>query len=417
MTHLVTIEGLGARGEGVAHDGGHTIFLPWTVPGDVVALSGDGRMEALETPSPDRVGPICDYFTRCGGCATQTVALPLQWRWKRDLVVAALAQARLEAPVEACIDAHGAGRRRATFHARRGEDGHMQVGFMAAGTHDLVVIDHCPLFAPDMAQALPAARAVARALASTGKPLDIAVTASMEGLDIDVRGTGPLDDPQQKALIAAAARLDLARVSNHGRTVIAFRTPTLRVGDIPVALPAGGFLQATQAGENALAACVLDATQGAKRIADLFSGIGTFALRLARRAEVLAVESDANAVAALRAAAGFATGLHALRTEQRDLVRRPLTRTELNRFDAVVFDPPRAGAAEQAAELSQSEVPLVVGVSCNPKTFGRDAKLLVDGGYTLECVTPVDQFRHSAHVELVGVFRRARAKKKRKLLG
>lgn len=417
MTHPVTIEALGARGEGVAHDDGRTIFVPWTVPGDVVALSDSGRMEALEAPSPDRVAPICDYFTRCGGCATQAAALPLHWRWKRDLVVAALSQVRLDAPVAACIDAHGAGRRRATFHARRGEDGHMQVGFMAAGTHDLVVIDHCPLFAPDMAQALPAARAVARALASTGKPLDIAVTATMEGLDVDVRGTGPLDDAQQKALIAAAARLDLARVSNHGRTVIAFRTPALLVGDVPVALPAGGFLQATQAGEDALAACVLEATTGAKRIADLFCGIGTFALRLARRAEILAVESDADAVAALRAAAGFAEGLRAVRTEQRDLVRRPLTRTELNGFDAIVFDPPRAGAAEQAAELAQSDVPLVVGVSCNPKTFARDAKRLVEGGYTLERVTPVDQFRHSAHVELVGLFRRAKTKKKRKLLG
>lgn len=417
MTHLVIIEALGARGEGMTRDGARTLFLPWTVPGDVVALSDSGTMEAFEKPSPDRVAAICNYFTRCGGCATQTAALPLQWHWKRDLVVAALAQARLDAPVESCIDAHGAGRRRATFHARRGADSHMQVGFMAAGTHDLVVIDHCPLFAPGMAQALPAARAVARALASTGKPLDIAVTATMEGLDVDVRGTGPLDDAQQKALIAAAARLDLARVSNHGRTVIAFRTPTLLVGDIPVALPAGGFLQATQAGEDALAALVLDATKGARRIADLFSGIGTFALRLAQYAEVVAVESDAAAVAALRAAAGFATGLHALRAEQRDLVRRPLARTELNGFDAVVFDPPRAGAAEQAAEIARSDVPLVVGVSCNPKTFARDANILVDGGYTLERVTPVDQFRHSAHVELAGVFRRAKAKKKRKLLG
>ena len=168
MMRLATIERLGARGEGLAHDGGRAIFLPWTVPGDVVALSDGGAMQALEAPSPDRVAPICDYFTRCGGCATQTVALPLQLHWKRDLVVAALAQAGLDTTVAPCIDAHGAGRRRATFHARRGADGHMETGFMAAGTHDLVAIDACPLFAPSMEQALPAARAVARALASTG---------------------------------------------------------------------------------------------------------------------------------------------------------------------------------------------------------------------------------------------------------
>ena len=162
---------------------------------------------------------------------------------------------------------------------------------------------------------------------------------------------------------------------------------------------------------------MLDATRGAKRIADLFSGIGTFALRLARKAEVFAVEADPNAITSLRAAAGAATSLGAIRCEQRDLVRRPLSRDEISGFDAVIFDPPRSGAAEQAAEVARSQVPIVIGVSCNAQTFARDAKLLVDGGYMLQRVTPVDQFRHSAHVELVGVFRRAKQKKKRSLLG
>ena len=420
MTQTVRIEKLGQRGEGVALIDGRPAYIPYTVPGDAIEVSGAGdhaQLEALRTPSPDRVEPFCPYFTRCGGCATQSVALPVQLEWKRGLVVAALTHVGLEAPVEPCVDAHGEGRRRATFHARRGADGNVQVGFMAARSHDLVAVAHCPLFAPGLADAVPAARAIATVLAATGKPLDIAVTATQGGMDVDVRGSGPLEDALQGALIACGKRLDVAGVSNHGRPVVRFRAATIEIGSTPLDLPPGGFLQATQSGEDALAQLVLAPTAGAKRIADLFSGVGTFALRLAQRADVLAIETDAHAIAALRAAAGVAAGLRTLRSEARDLVRRPLSCAELDLFDAIVFDPPRAGAAEQVAELARSTVPLVVGVSCNPQTFARDAKTLVDGGYTLERVTPVDQFRHSAHVELVGVFRRAKAKKKRKLLG
>ena len=416
----VTIERLGQRGEGVASIDGRPAYVPYTVPGDVIEVSGAGdhaQMQALRTPSSDRVEPFCPYFTRCGGCATQSVALPVQLEWKRSLVIAALTHVGLETPVEPCVDAHGEGRRRATFHARRGADGNVEVGFMAARSHDLVAIAHCPLFAPGLAEAVPTARAIATVLAATGKPLDIAVTATQGGMDVDVRGSGPLDDGLQGALIACGKRLEVAGISNHGRPVVRFRAATIDVGSTPLDLPAGAFLQATQAGEDALAQLVLAPTVGAKRVADLFSGVGTFALRLAERAEVLAVEADAHAVSALRTAAGAATGLRSLRGETRDLVRRPLSHVELAAFDAVVFDPPRGGAAEQVEELALSQVPLVVGVSCNPQTFARDAKTLVDSGYTLERVTPVDQFRHAAHVELVGVFRRAKAKKKRKLLG
>ena len=414
------IDALGSRGEGIARQGNRPLHIPFTVPGDIIdAAVHEERadMHALVRPSPDRVEPFCPYFTRCGGCATQSVVLAKQLEWKRNLVVAALARAGLDPPVDACIDAHGAGRRRATFHARRDADSRMLVGFMAARSHDLVTIDACPLFAPEMANALPAARVVATVLASTGKPLDIAVTATRNGLDIDVRGTGPLDDATQKALIAAAGRQNLVRLSNHGRPIVSFHAPTVRVGDIDVDLPPAGFLQATEAGELALASLVMEATHGAKRTADLYCGIGTFALRLGARAEVSAFESDSAAMGALLAAARLSSQAHTVRGDVRDLVRRPLSHDELSEFDAVIFDPPRAGAAEQVAELARSQVPLVVGISCNPQTFARDAKLLTDGGYMLERVTPVDQFRHSAHVELVGVFRRAKQRKKRSLLG
>lgn len=414
----LTIERLGPRGEGIARGWDGPVRIPYAVPGDDIRamVDGDeGRLTDLISASPDRVVPFCPYFETCGGCAVQSVAPDLQSRWKRDLVVAALEQAGLRVPVEPCIDAHGAGRRRAVFHARHGADGRMAVGYMAARSHDLVAIDHCPILEPGMEGAVPAARAIAAPLAGLGKPLDIAVTATLDGLDVDLRGAGPLDDALERKLARVAESLDLARVSNHGRIIVTYRPPRIAIGRALVVLPPGAFLQATARGEAVLASLVLEAAQGAKRVADLFSGVGAFALRLAERADVLAVEENEAALKACLAAAG--AGLRGVRGERRDLHRRPLAPDELNRFDAIVFDPPRAGAPDQSRALARSTVPLVVGVSCNAQTFARDAKVLVEGGYALERVTPVDQFRHSAHVELVGAFRRARAKKKRSLLG
>ena len=195
------------------------------------------------------------------------------------------------------------------------------------------------------------------------------------------------------------------------------RAPTLRMGRATLAIPPGAFLQATAAGEEALAALVLAGVGGAKRIADLFCGVGTFALRLGEAAAVTAIDSERAAIAALVRAAAGASGLRQPKTEVRDLFKRPLAAAELAGFDAVVFDPPRAGAAAQAAELAKSAVPRIVAVSCDPGTFARDAATLVAGGYRVESVVPVDQFRYSAHVELVAVFTRpVAAVKKRRLL-
>jgi 23S rRNA (uracil1939-C5)-methyltransferase len=267
---------------------------------------------------------------------------------------------------------------------------------------------------------MEAARAAATVLIPIGKPLDIVATATLEGLDLDLRGCGPLDFGFNQALIQVAERHDLARISNHGETIIERRIPVLRMGPALVAIPAGGFLQATAKGEHVLGTLVSEAAKGAKRVADLFAGSGTFALRLAERSEVFAIEGDEAAVKALSRAAAHTEGLKPVKTDKRDLFTRPLMGGELDKIDAVMFDPPRAGAEAQARALSKSKVPLVIGVSCNVQTFARDARLLIDGGYILEKVTPVDQFRHSAHVELVGIFRRApeaKPKRRGRLLG
>jgi 23S rRNA (uracil1939-C5)-methyltransferase len=423
MTQEIMIEGLSQRGEGLANG---DVAVPGALPGERVSALIDGqrgRLVQILEVSPRRVPPICRYFGDCGGCATQHFASGLYADWKRGLLVAALARARVEAPVGKLIDAHGEGRRRATFHARSSSDGpHVAVGFMRARAHDIVEIEACPVLAPGMAGALAAARLVATNLRGIGKPLDINVTAMLNGLDIDVRGCGALDFSARQKLIAAAGQLDLARLSNHGEILIERRTPEVMMGLARVCPPPGGFLQATIAGERILADLATAGVEGARRIADLFSGAGAFALRLAADHDVHAVEIDRPALAALRRATAEMPQLRPVTTEARDLFRRPLKSEELKEFDAVLFDPPRAGALAQSKELAASIVPTVIAVSCNATSFARDVSVLAAGGYAIESVTPIDQFLFSPHVEIVAILRKPRAGKRargasRRLLG
>lgn len=424
---ILDIERLGQRGEGVARSERGLVFVPYALPGDTVRAEVDGergRLLEVVKPSADRIAPFCKYYGECGGCAVQALSFAPYAVWKRNIVVEALAHAKIETTIAPLVDAHGDGRRRATFHARVLRDAlgrpEIEVGFMRARAHSIVDIDDCPILSPQMAGAPRAAHAIALALVGLNKPLDILVTATDTGLDVDFRGTGPVDAPHTRKLVAEAERLDLARLSNHGAVVIERRAPQLAMGAAILAPPPGAFLQATRAGEDTLARLAADAVGDVRRVADLFAGVGTFALRLSEKSQVHAVEAEKAALAALARAAGHASpALKPVSIETRDLYRRPLAPPELAPFEAVVFDPPRAGAEAQARDLAKSAVPLVVGVSCNPQTFARDARILIDGGYYLEIVTPVDQFRHSPHVELVAVFRRAKPKGKRKgrLLG
>jgi 23S rRNA (uracil1939-C5)-methyltransferase len=414
------IDRLGQRGEGVAQGPDGLIFVPYALADETIIAEVDGsrgRLVEVLIPSPHRIPPFCRYFSVCGGCAVQTLAAPSYAQWKRDLVVDALRHAGLSVEVSDLIDAHGTGRRRATFHARYPQ-GQATVGFMRARAHDIIEIESCPVLALSMARALPVARALARALRSAAQPLDILVTATDSGLDVDLKGHGPLGEAETRALVALALEHDLARLSNHGVIVLSRRAPTLVMGKATVAPPPGAFLQASQKGEEVLAEKVCAAVADARRIADLFSGIGTFALRMAEFAQVHACDHEEAALAAL-AKAAHVPGMRQVTVEPRDLFRRPLGPAELEAYDAVVFDPPRAGAEQQALALSTSSVPLVVAVSCNVQTFARDAAILCAGGYEVLRVDPVDQFRHSPHVEIVASFRRPAQKPRRtrRLLG
>ena len=407
MTERLVIDRLGQRGDGVVDDGPEPLFVPGSLPGetvDVEAVAGhpDRRqLLRIENPSPQRIAPICPHFGVCGGCAVQHLDMTAYRVWKRDLVVAALRQAGIEAPVTDLIDAHGQGRRRAVFHARSARNV-LQVGFSAARAHHIVPIDRCPILAKSLDGALKTAWAVAEALLTTNKPLDIQVTATDTGLDVDVRGSGSLTAPLTAALAKVAVAQGLPRLTRHGEIIAQQRVPTLRIGKAIVPLPPAAFLQATSEGEAVLARLVLSACDGARNIADLFSGVGPFTLRLADDARVIAVDNDKAALSALKRAAATTAGLKPIEVTTRDLFRNPLIAEELTDFDAVVFDPPRQGAQAQSQALAASRVPIIAAVSCNPATFARDVGILADGGYRLTSVTPVDQFRYSAHVEIIG---------------
>lgn len=410
MTEQLTIARLGHRGDGIADTNVGPVFVAYTLPGEIVTVERiDGHPERrhlihVDKPSRERETPICKHFGICGGCAMQHWSLAEYHIWKRELVVEALAHANLIAPVGTLIDAHGHGRRRAVLHARRGGSDLLEVGFAAPRAHQIVAIDRCPVLAPGLKGAIEAAWAVAEVLKPTDKPLDIHVTATDSGIDMDVRGSGPLTSQRTGTLAKLVEKHRLARLTRHGELVAQGSQPTLKVGKAHVPLPPGAFLQATAEGEAALARLVIEHVGNPKRVADLFSGIGTFALRLAERARVSAVDNEGPAIKALERAASTTPGLKQVEAQTRDLFRRPLMATELKVFDAVVFDPPRQGAEAQVRELAKSKVPTVVAVSCDAATFARDARILVDGGYKLTSVTPVDQFRYSFHVELVAKF-------------
>ncbi len=422
MTQVtVEITRLGAKGDGIGMGPDGPLYVPRAIPGDIVAVDlayDEPQIASIERASPHRIAPLCPLFGSCGGCLIQEADLSTYRAWKQARVVEALTPLGVASCIKPLIDAHGSGRRRVTFHARRSAHG-IEIGFMRARSHDLIPIDACPLLTPGLARAPFVARTLAQRFASSTKPIDLVITETMSGLDVDLRGHGPANSSLRKSLALDAEHLDLARIAMHGETVIERLRPAIQIGRAQVMIPPGAFLQATRLGEETLASIVLQALGSASLVADLFSGVGTFALRLAQMAGVHAVENNSAALAALDRALRETQGLKPISLEERDLFKRPLNDHELARFDAVVLDPPRAGAEAQTRMLARSSVSKIISVSCHLGSFVRDAEILIKAGYRLLSVTPVDQFRYSSHIELVGVFEKdkTQAKPKRRLLG
>jgi len=415
MSERLTIERLGARGDGIAIIDGSQVFVAGVLPGEVLIANREGTRaditELLNT-SPERVEPFCPYYVPCGGCSAQHMSPSLYSEWKRNIVATALRQSGIDTDIDPLRDGRGDGRRRMTLHIRQ-RDGRIEAGFMAARSHTLTAIDHCPVTVPALGRAPEIVRILASALGKDTRPLSMQATATESGIDIDIRGHGPVSEKMRQRLIVLAGELDLARLALHGDVLIERRAPFVKMGNATVVPPPGGFLQATQRGEAILAEYVTAFCGNAKRIADLFAGCGPFALRLAEKAEVHAVETDKASIAALDRAARMTTGLRKVTTEIRDLFRRPLLQPELEGFDAVVMDPPRAGAEAQARQMAHASVGRIISVSCDAGTFARDAEILIQGGYQIEKVVPVDQFVYSTHVETVALFTKAKTRKRR----
>lgn len=405
MSNTYHIKRLGIHGDGVA-DG--PVFAAMTLPGETVTGRLDGtRLEEVRivTPVPSRVSPPCPHFKACGGCQLQHASDDLVADWKVQAVRAALEAHGLDTGFRPIVTSASQSRRRATFAAKRTKKG-ATAGFFGRASEAIIEVPGCILVTPAVRDGLEIAKQIAQIGASRKAALAVTVTQSAEGLDIAVQNGKPLDGPLRQALAALCEEQSLARLS-WGDEVVAMRAPPSQAfGPARVVPPPGAFLQATHDGEDALLRAVMDVVGTSPQVIDLFAGCGTFALPLAQTAEVWAIEGDGAMIKALDQGWRRARGVKKVRAEARDLFRRPLLPDELNRADAVVLDPPRAGAEAQIAQIAASRVPRLAYVSCNPVTFARDAAALVAAGYRLDWVQVVDQFRWSSHIELVAAFMR-----------
>ncbi len=401
-----TAKALGARGDAVFEG---PIYAPGVLPGEEVSLEVRGeRGRVLErlSESPDRVTPPCPVADTCGGCAVQHFELEAYRTWKRNLAAEALSRAGITADLADLVDASGEGRRRMTFHALK-FGARSVFGLSERAGDRLVELTDCPVAVPAIGDNIDVLRQLAAQAAPKKGRLDIAVAALDPGLDIALRGAGKLDLALREFIATTASAKGWSRVTVDGEPVIELATPKVMFGDVPVTPPPGGFLQATAAGESALAEVVMRAGEGAKQVVDLFAGSGAFALRLARQAHVLAVEGEGGPLQALKRAGERVPGLKPVDARVRDLALEPMSVKELEGADLVVIDPPRSGAKAQVERLADSQVPTVCSISCNPSTFARDAAILIDGGYRIDGpILPVDQFKWTGHVELAAVFRR-----------
>ncbi|HTI86100.1 MAG TPA: class I SAM-dependent RNA methyltransferase [Alphaproteobacteria bacterium] len=419
-----TITRLGAHGDGVGVlVDGRPVYVAATVPEDRVRLALDGkegdgmrgRLLEVLAPGPMRGTPPCPHFGICGGCALQHMAIDAYRDWKRGLLVDSLARNAVDAgEIAPLAMVATATRRRGTFFAEK-RGGRVAAGFHERGSHRIAAIDNCLVLAPPLLALVDKLKPLATDLLSEGERIEVVANLLDTGLDVLIRLPRVIDVPLREKLARFARNADLARISvaqsggrdraAHADIVVERRPALATFGGAHVPVPPAAFLQASAEAEAMLVGEARTGIAGAKKVADLFAGAGTFTFALAAdKIAVHAVEGELDLAMALKIGAGKAGLGPRISTEVRDLFRRPLLADELKKFEAVVFDPPRAGAKAQADALAKSKVPVVVGVSCNPASFARDARALQDGGFRLTRVLPVDQFLWTHHLEVVGTF-------------
>lgn len=389
---------MGQLGESLAIIEGRQAHLAKVLPGETVEVD-NGRVVGIVAPSPDRIEPFCPKFENCGGCSLQHWRDEPYAQWKRSLLEQALAAKGLHPEIAPLIDAHGSGRRRVSLHVRE-RGGQWVSGFMEQKSHRLCALESCPVLEP----ALRHAPLVAASFGPVLGNCDVAVTAADNGLDVAVKAERKSVPRRIEALRKLFNRWKLLRLAVNWEELMATAQPFVTMGKAKVTLPVQPFLQATRAGEDVLARLASEGLGNSRKAADLFCGVGPFALRLAATMAVRSYDCDRNAISQLQNAARHTQGLRPIIAEVRDLFRAPLVASELDDFDGLVLDPPRAGAEAQARRIAQSGTKRVVYISCDVQTFARDAAILVSGGYKLEKVFPVDQFKWTAYLEMAGWF-------------
>jgi 23S rRNA (uracil1939-C5)-methyltransferase len=387
------IERVGERGDGLAQ----SKAFARTLPGETISAKGE-----VLNPSPDRIKPICDVFETCGGCKVQHWKPEPYQAWKIALLEEALKAQGISTQINPVIDAHGIGRRRVTLHVRQ-VNGAWVAGFMAEKSHALVALEACPILVPKLQNAPQIARQFGAILGNC----DVAITAADNGLDVAVKADRKLIDRVMSGFEILMQRHNILRVSINGIAAAQITPPVIKMGQAQVQLPIGSFLQATLKGQEVLASLIEPHLKKAKSVVDLFCGVGPFTFCTAEQRKVHGIDSDKPSIAMLQNAVRYVTGLKPITAAVQDLFVNPLVPAELNEYDAIIFDPPRAGAEAQCRNIAKSKVKTLVAISCDVQTFARDAKILIDGGYVLKEVTPVDQFKYTPHLEMVAHFRRS----------
>ncbi len=408
MAETVTIVGVGHSGDGIAETPTGRLFVPLTLPGEVAEVEREGgraRLIRLLEASKERTAPVCRHFGQCGTCAMEHWDRAPYLAWKRDLVAAAFRQRGIVSDIEPVLPIGLGCRRRAIFSVVNTAKGTV-LGFHRRGSNEIVRIEECAVLSPGIVAELETLRAISSVAMKPGRAGRLFVVLADNGLDVALQGARRLERAAIEKLGRFSENAALARLAVDGTAIFQSRRPEIAADGITLLPALAGFLQAAAAAERALAEAVLAHVGTEAPVADLFAGIGTFTLRLAKAAPVTAVDGETELLQALDAAARRTIGLKAITARKRDLFQNPLAPAELKPFGAVVFDPPATGARAQSEAIASSSVAKVAAVSCNPATLARDARILIDGGYRLTRVQPVDQFLFSADVEVVATFER-----------
>lgn len=410
----VKIDHIGAQGDGIARGPDGPLYIPFSVDGDdleITTRGKQGRIRHIHAPSATRVDPVCRHFSRCGGCALQHVSADYYRDWKQQQIRNALRHRGFdEVTVLAPEISPPGSRRRARLTI-----GPSATGFAERASHNIIDITECPVLAPEIMAVIDPARKFLRPRLAKYRKMTLQITLADNGLDIVLEAAGEPDLDLRMDIAGFAEAQDIARLCWQDRKLkkpfaeilCERRKPRVTFDGRQVFIPPGSFLQATREGEAALTRFVKTALGQADRIVDIFAGCGTFSAALVGDHTVHAVDGNQDMITALTNSCRQMGLIRPLTSEVRDLFLRPLLPHELKKYDAAVLDPPRAGARDQIAEIVKSAMANLVMISCNPATFARDARALVEGGFIMGDILPVDQFLYSPHVELVAAFRRA----------